>query len=165
MELRVLRYFTTMAQEGNISRAAEILHITQPTLSRQLMDLEKELESKLFIRGKKEITLTEEGMLLYQRAQEILELSERTKQELVHRNESISGLVSVGCVEGMGTRVLADMLRNFADKYPKMQFDLYNGYSDDIKERLDKGLLDVGLLMEPVELAKYDFVRLSANIR
>ena len=128
MELRVLRYFTTMAQEGNISRAAEILHITQPTLSRQLMDLEKELESKLFIRGKKEITLTEEGMLLYQRAQEILELSERTKQELVHRNESISGLVSVGCVEGMGTRVLADMLRNFADKYPKVQFDLYNGY-------------------------------------
>ena len=101
MELRVLRYFMTMAQEGNISRAADILHITQPTLSRQLMDLEKEMENKLFYRGKKEVTLTDAGRMLYQRAQEILELSDRTKQELVQRNKCISGLILIGCIEGM----------------------------------------------------------------
>ena len=161
----VLRYYVTMAQEGNISRAAEILHITQPTLSRQLMDLEKELETTLFHRGKKEITLTDDGLLLYQRAQEILELSERTRQDFVGRTDSISGVISIGCGGGMAMRVLAGLIRDFSHRYPDVQLDLYNGYSDDIKTRLDKGLLDVGLLMEPVEISKYDFIRLSQSER
>ena len=160
MELRVLRYFLTVAQEGNITKAADILHVTQPTLSRQLMDLEAELGTTLFIRGKRAITLTDDGHLLRQRAQEIVELAEKTQREFTEQREEVRGVVSIGCVETMGSRFLADTIAQFHKQYPAVQFDLYNGYSDDIKERLDKGLLDVGLVMTPVEISKYDFFRL-----
>lgn len=161
MELRVLRYFLAVANEGNMTKAAEALHITQPTLSRQLMDLENELGSALFYRGKRAVTLTEDGLLFKQRAQEIVELADKAKREFVERHDLINGVISIGCVETMGSRLLADLIIKFHDKYPHVQFDLYNGYSDDIKDRIDKGLLDIGLLMVPVEITKYDFMRLN----
>lgn len=163
MELRVLRYFLTVASEGNISRAAEMLHVTQPTLSRQIMDLEEELGAKLFIRGKREITLTDDGMLFRQRAQEIVELADKAENEFAQRTEQIEGKIVLGCVETNGSRVLADFICEFHKKYPKVQFNLYNGYSDDIKDRIDKGLLDIGLLVEPVEVSRYEYIRLNVK--
>lgn len=161
MELRVLRYFLTVASEGNISRAADMLHVTQPTLSRQIMDLEEELGTKLFIRGKREITLTDDGTLFRQRAQEIVELVDKAEHEFAQRTEQIEGNIVLGCVETLGSRVLADFICEFHEKYPKVQFNLYNGYSDDIKERIDRGLLDMGLLVEPVEISRYEYIRLN----
>ena len=161
MELRTLRYFLTAAQEENITRAAEQLHLTQPTLSRQLMDLERELGVTLMIRGKKGLTLTDDGMLFRQRAEEIVELADRLEQTFVERNAEVSGVISIGATESVGSRLFAKMIRKFSEKYPLVQFHLYNEMADYIKERLDKGLIDVGLLLEPVDTAKYDYLRLS----
>lgn len=161
MELRVLRYFLAVAREGNMTKAADILHITQPTLSRQIIDLENELGTALFVRGKRSIALTDDGLLFYQRAQEIVELADKTEREFVERHDLINGVISIGCVETMGSRLLADLITEYHKKYPQVKFDLYNGYSDDIKDRIDKGLLDLGLLMVPVEISKYDFMRLD----
>ena len=163
MELRVLRYFLAVANEGNITKAAEMLHVTQPTLSRQLMDLEDELGATLFLRGKRAVTLTDEGTLFLQRAQEIVELADKAEREFIERHDLINGVISIGCVETMGSHLLADLIVKFHNKYPQVQFDLYNGYSDDIKDRIDKGLVDIGLLMTPVEISKYDFMRLDAK--
>lgn len=135
-----------------MTKAADILHITQPTLSRQLMDLENELGATLFLRGKRAITLTDDGLLFRQRAQEIVELADKTEREFVERHDLINGVISIGCVETMGSRLLADLIVEYNKRYPQVQFDLYNGYSDDIKDRIDKGLLDIGLLMMPVEI-------------
>lgn len=160
MELRVLRYFLEVAREKNITRAADILHITQPTLSRQLMELEQYLGTTLFIRGGREITLTEDGNFFRQRAEEIIELADRTEREFTERDERICGKISLGCAESMGMRRLVDIIEQFNQKYPSVQFDIYNGYSDDIKERIDKGIIDIGLLTAPVDVSKYDFMRL-----
>ena len=165
MELRVLRYFLTVAREGNITKAAEILHITQPTLSRQLMELEEELRTNLFMRGKRHITLTNEGLLLNQRAKEIIELADKTEREFMEQKNLIGGVISIGCVESMAALVLPELLEAFSMKYPQVQYDLYNAYADDIKEKLDKGLIDIGLLLEPVERSKYDFIRLPQQER
>ncbi len=161
MELRTLRYFLATAGEGNITRAADILHVTQPTLSRQLMDLEKELGTTLVIRGKKGLTLTEEGMFFRQRAEEIIELADRLEQAFVEKNDSVSGMISIGATEAIGSRLLAKLIKRFSERYPQVEFHLYNEMADDIKERMDKGLIDVGLLLEPVDIVKYDFIRLS----
>ena len=161
MELRTLRYFLATAGEGNITRAADILHVTQPTLSRQLMDLEKELGTTLVIRGKKGLTLTEEGMFFRQRAEEIIELADRLEQAFVEKNDSVSGMISIGATEAIGSRLLAKLIKRFSERYPQVTFHLYNEMADDIKERMDKGLIDVGLLLEPVDIVKYDFIRLS----
>lgn len=161
MELRTLRCFLTTAGEGNITRAADILHVTQSTLSRQLMDLEKELGTTLVIRGKKGLTLTEEGMFFRQRAEEIIELADRLEQAFVEKNDSISGTISIGATEAIGSRLLAKLIKRFYERYPQVTFHLYNEMADDIKERMDKGLIDVGLLLEPVDIVKYDFIRLS----
>ncbi|EOS60268.1 hypothetical protein C815_01556 [Firmicutes bacterium M10-2] len=159
MELRVLRYFLTVAQEGNISAAAQTLHLTQPTLSRQLHDLEIELGVTLFLRGKREITLTEEGILFQERAQEIVELADKVSQEFKYAKEQLSGMISIGCVESMGSALLAKMMTAFHKKYPLIKFELYNNFTDEIKTRLDHGLLDIGLLMEPTNFEKFSFVR------
>ena len=161
MELRTLRYFLTTADEGNITRAAHILHVTQPTLSRQLMELERELGTVLIVRGKKGVTLTDDGMLFRQRAEEIVELADRAEKTFVERENTVSGIVSIGATEAVGSRLLARIMKKFSDKYPLIQFHLYNEMADNIKERMDKGLVDVGLLLEPVDTTKYDFVRLS----
>ena len=161
MELRTLRYFLAAASEENITRAADILHVTQPTLSRQLMDLERELGTTLMYRGKKGMTLTEDGLFFRQRAEEIVELAGRLEQSFVERSTEVSGVISIGATESVGSRLFAKLIKQFSDKYPLVKFDLYNEMADYIKERMDKGLIDVGLLLEPVDTSKYDFVRLS----
>lgn len=161
MELRTLRYFLAAAEEENITRAADILHVTQPTLSRQIMDLEKELGATLMLRGKNGLTLTDDGIFFRQRAEEIVELADRLEQTFVERNADISGLITIGASEAVGSRLFAKLIKQFSDQYPLVQFHLYNEMADNIKDRLDKGLVDVGLLLEPVDTVKYDFVRLS----
>lgn len=161
MELRTLRYFLAAAEEENITRAADILHVTQPTLSRQIMDLEKELGATLMLRGKNGLTLTDDGIFFRQRAEEIVELADRLEQAFVERNADISGLITIGASEAVGSWLFAKLIKQFSDQYPLVQFHLYNEMADNIKDRLDKGLVDVGLLLEPVDTVKYDFVRLS----
>ena len=161
MELRALRYFLVAAEEGNITHAAEVLHITQPTLSRQMMDLERELGTTLMLRGKNGLTLTDDGLYFRQRAEEIVELAGRLEQAFVERSAEVTGTVAIGATEAVGSRLLAKLIRGFSEKYPQVQFHLYNEMADNIKDRLDKGLVDVGLLLEPVDTSKYDFVRLA----
>ncbi|WP_148408789.1 LysR family transcriptional regulator [Murimonas intestini] len=161
MELRVLRYFLTAVNEGNITRAADILHVTQPTLSRQLIDLERELGTTLLIRGKRSLTLTDDGMLFRQQAEEIVELADRAEQTFSGKKDTISGVITIGATEAMGGRALAKYMGKFMEMYPNVSFDLYNEMADNIKDKLDKGLLDLGLLLEPVDTSKYEFLRLS----
>lgn len=165
MELRVLRYFLMVAREENITRAAELLHITQPTLSRQLKQLEEELGTELFERSNHSIHLTEDGMLLKRRAQEMIELADKTKSEFGQNREEIAGNISIGSGEARSVQELADVIRVFQEKYPAVQYDLYTANADDIKERIDKGLLDIGLLAEPVDISKYNFIRLKQKER
>ncbi|GFZ30164.1 LysR family transcriptional regulator [Clostridium zeae] len=160
MEIRVLRYFLTVAREESITKAAEILHITQPTLSRQLMQLEEELRVQLFIRGKSKITLTDEGMLLRRRAEEIVDLADRTEREFIEQDDLIGGEIFIGAGETHAMHVLVGIIKKFNKEYPQVKYNLYSGNADDIKERIDKGLIDIGLLTEPVNIEKYDFIRL-----
>lgn len=160
MELRTLRYFLAVAQEENITKAAELLHVTQPTLSRQIMELEKELGVTLLFRGKNGLTLSDDGALFRQRAEEIVELADRLRQTFVQRNTEVSGVIAIGATEAVGSRVFAKLIQEFSAQYPLVRFHLYNEMADYIKDRMDKGLLDVGLLLEPVDTVKYDFIRL-----
>ena len=159
MELRVLRYFLTTVNEGNITRAADILHITQPTLSRQLTALEQELGTILLIRGKRSLSLTDDGMFFKRRAEEIVELADRTEHDFIKKNGSIAGVISIGATEAVGGHVLAKLMKQFHMKYSHVRFDLYNEMADNIKDRIDKGLVDVGLLLDPVDTSKYEYVR------
>ena len=160
MELRVLKYFLTVAREENITKAANLLHITQPTLSRQLMQLEEELGIKLFHRGRHNILLTEEGMLLRRRAQEIVDLTDKTEKELAYGVETVSGEISIGCGETQNMKPLCEMIAAFQEKYPEVVFHIYTAIADDVTERLENGVLDMGLLLEPVEISRYHFVRM-----
>ena len=160
MELRVLKYFLTVADEGNITRAADILHVTQPTLSRQLIELEDELGTALLIRGKRSVTLTDEGFLFKQQAEMIVELSDKLEHTFKDKEDVVCGTIRIGASEAVGCRALALYMKDFREKYPDVQFDLYNGMADNIKERLERGLLDLGLVLEPVDTAKFEYVRL-----
>ena len=157
MELRVLNYFLMVAREENITKAAEMLHVTQPTLSRQIAQLEEELGVKLFQRSNHNIILTDDGTLLKRRAQEIVSLSEKTKRDFSH-DETVSGVVSIGSGELKSMQFLSEAMVSFRQKYPGVTFELYSGNSDHIKERIDRGLLDIGLLLEPVDIGKYEFI-------
>ena len=148
MELRVLKYFLTVADEGNITRAADILHVTQPTLSRQLIELEDELGTALLIRGKRSVTLTDEGFLFKQQAEMIVELSDKLEHTFKDKKDVVCGTIRIGASEAVGCRALALYMKEFREKYPDVQFDLYNGMADNIKERLERGLLDLGLVLE-----------------
>lgn len=161
MELRTLRYFLAAAEEENITRAADMLHVTQPTLSRQIMELEKELGVTLMLRGKTGLTLTDEGVFFKQRAREIIELTDRLEKDFVSSKADISGMVVIGASEATGSQTLSKLIKKFTDKYPLVQFTLYNETVDNIKDRLNKGLVDIGLLLEPIDVTKYDYVRLS----
>lgn len=160
MELRVLHYFLMAAREENITRAAELLHITQPTLSRQLQQLEGELGVKLFQRGKHSIYLTAEGLLFRRRAQELIALAEKAKEELSPSTEELSGRVSIGCGELLSVEELSDMISAFQRRHPLVRFHLHSGYNDDTKEKIEQGILDLGLLVEPVDISRYEFVRM-----
>lgn len=165
MELRVLRYFLTVAREQNITRAAEALHITQPTLSRQLMQLEEELGKRLFERGKGHITLTNEGMLLRRRAQELLALADRTEQEFKNDDISLAGEIFLGSGETERFHGISRVMKAFLQQYPQVKFRLFSGNADDIKEKLGNGVLDIALLNEPVEIENYEFIRLPEKDR
>ena len=160
MELRVLKYFLTVADEGNITRAADILHVTQPTLSRQLMELEEEMGTSLLIRGKRSVTLTDEGFLFKQQAETIVELADKLEHTFTDRKDIICGTIKIGATEALGGRTLAAYMKEFREKYPDVQFDLYNGMADNIKEMVERGLIDLGLVMEPIDTAKFEYVRL-----
>lgn len=165
MEIRVLRYFFMVAREENITRAAKLLHITQPTLSRQLIQLEEELGVKLFQRGRHDISLTEDGMLLKRCDMEIVSLSDKTIDELSHKEGSLSGEISIGCGETRSMSILAEKIAKFRDLQSLVQFDIYSAIADDIKERIENGVLDMGLLSEPVDIGKYEFIRMPIKER
>lgn len=159
MELRVLKYFLMTAREENITKAAKLLHVTQPTLSRQLMQLEEELGVTLFQRSNHKIILTDDGLLLKRRASEIVSLAEKTQKELA-APKRISGEIEIGSGEFQSFSYFADMLAAFGRQYPDVHFKLYSGNADEIKERLETGTLDIGLLADPVDISKYEFDRL-----
>lgn len=164
MELRVLRYFLMAAKEENITRAAGRLHITQPTLSRQLMQLEEELGATLFHRNSHRIVLTEDGMLLKRRAQELLELSEKTQREFQSREE-LSGEIAIGCGETCNMAYLSDLMVSFREEHPLVQFRIYSATADEVRDRMENGLLDMGLLMMPVEVQKYGYISMPYQER
>ena len=159
MELRVLNYFLMVSQEENITKAAQLLHVPQPTLSRQLMQLEDELGVKLFERSNYSIVLTSDGLLLKRRAQEIVSLAEKTKRELTTEKE-LSGEIEIGSGEFKSFSLLADVIAAFSEKHPGVRFHLNSGNADTIKERLENGGLDIGLLADPVDISRYEFTRL-----
>lgn len=161
MEIRVLRYFLTVVREESITKAADVLHITQPTLSRQLAQMEEEIGVKLFNRGTRKITLTNEGILLRRRAEEILQLVDKTEKELIEQEEQVEGKISVGCGEIAAVQILPRLIKSFREKYSLVTFDIFTATADLVKEQMDKGLLDIGLLLEPVDMEKYDFIRLD----
>lgn len=163
MELRVLRYFLAVAQEESISAAADYLHLTQPTLSRQLKDLEEELGRPLLVRGSRKVTLTEEGRLLRKRAREILELADKAQAEVREGEGAVTGEVYIGAGETHVMRLVARAVRDLREQGHHIRFRLYSGNAEDVTERLDQGLLDFGILIQPVDLKKYDSLRLPAT--
>lgn len=160
MEIRVLRYFLTVVQEKGINRAAEVLHITQPTLSRQIAQLEAEVGVKLFHRGSRKITLTNEGLLLKRRAEEILALVDRTEEELAGQDELVDGKVLIGSGEMAAVQVLAEIIKPFREQYPLVSYDIFTANADLVKEQMERGLIDIGILLEPIDIEKVDFIRL-----
>ena len=158
MELWVLNYFLAIAREKNITKAAQSLHVTQPTLSRQIAQLEDELGVKLLNRSSHNITLTEEGMILKRRAQEILSLADKTKRDFLYREENLAGEISIGSGEFLSSRILAERIAAFRAKHPGVRFELYSGNGENVEERIERGLLDLGLISEPVDIRKYEFV-------
>ena len=161
MEFRVLSYFLTVAREENISRAAETLHITQPTLSRQLSELENELGVKLLNRGKRKTTLTEAGLLLRKRAEEITELTEKTRHEFYENQKLIAGDIYIGCAETHAMQQLATAAKKISTLHPQIRYQLFSAKADEVLERLEKGLLDFGVLIEPPNLNQYRSIQLQ----
>ncbi|HIR50756.1 MAG TPA: LysR family transcriptional regulator [Candidatus Avoscillospira avicola] len=165
MELRVLRYFLAVAREENITKAAAMLHLTQPTLSRQLMQLEEELGVQLFQRSRYRIILTNDGMLLRRRAQELVDLADKTAREFSERETELMGEIAIGAGETRSMTALSRAIQSFRTLYPKVVFRIFSANADDVKERLDMGLLDMGLLTEPVDVGKYAFCRMQEKDR
>ena len=165
MELRVLKYFLAVAREENITKAAALLHLTQPTISRQLMQLEEELGVQLFRRSRYHIELTEDGMLLRRRAQELVDLAEKTTREFTMRETELMGEIAIGAGETRSMSFLSRAMVSFRERYPKVTFRIFSATADDVKERLDTGLLDMGLLTEPVDVGRYAFCRMKERDR
>jgi DNA-binding transcriptional LysR family regulator len=163
MELRVLQYFLAVTREQSISGAAESLHLSQPTLSRQLKDLEDELGKQLIIRGNRKITLTEEGILLRKRAEEIIDLIHRTESEIMLSDETITGDIFIGTGETDGVRLISRAAKELQKEYPGIHYHIASGDAIDVVERIDKGLLDFGILLEPIDLSKYNYLKLPAH--
>lgn len=151
MELRTLRYFVVTAQELNITRAAEKLNMSQPPLSNQIKGLEEELGVRLFVRGKRRLQMTDEGRLLYRRALQILELADKTKSEFEELGDNLSGTLYLGTIEGRAPYLAARWIAGFRDEYPLVRYSLWNGSSDDVIDRLYKGLADIALIAAPYD--------------
>lgn len=165
IETRLLHYFLTVAREQNITNAAKVLHITQPTLSRQMALLENEIGVKLFIRDSRPLSLTDEGLLLRRRAEEILELIEKTETEITVQEEQVEGTVAIGCGELASVKLLTELIANFSQQHPRVVFDVYTANADQIKRRMDDGLTDIGLLLEPVDMERYEYIRIPVRER
>ncbi len=166
MELRVLQYFLAVAREQSISGAAQALHLSQPTLSTQIKALEKELGKQLLIRGtpgSRKVTLTEEGMILRKRAEEILALVKRTEHDVALAEQTIAGDVYIGAGETDGIRLLTRVAQTVQDQYPDIHFHISSGDGTDVLEDLDKGLIDFGLLLQPVDITKYEMLELPVR--
>ncbi len=163
MEIRVLRYFLAIAREGSITNAASSLHVTQPTLSRQIHDLEKELGQKLFTRGSHNMTLTAEGMILRKRAEEIISMVDKTEAEFSSMESVVSGDIYIGGGETDAIKLVAQIACELRADYPGIHYHLYSGNSEDVTERLDKGLLDFGILIQPADISKYDYINIPAR--
>lgn len=160
MEIRVLQYFLTIAREESISKAAEVLHITQPTLSRQMKELEDEFNKQLFIRGSRKITLTEDGILLKQYAQEIISLVDKANRDLLKEDNELAGDIYIGSGESSAIRFVMRVVAKMQSKYPKIRFHLFSGNAQDVADKLDSGLLDFGIFFDPVNLTKFDYFTL-----
>ena len=160
MELRVLQYFLAIAREQSISGAAEYLHLSQPTLSRQIKDLEEELGKELFIRGNRKTTLTEEGMILRKRAEEIMDLVNKAEREIILNNDIIAGDIYIGAGETDAIRVLAKTAELIQREHPQVRIHIASGDSEDVTEELDKGLIDFGILFDPKDLSKYNYLNI-----
>ena len=156
-----MRYFLTVAKEQNFTKAAEQLHITQPTLSRQMAAFEEDLGIKLFIRNGKKISLTDEGILLKRRALEILDLEERTLEELKGKEEVVEGTITIGCDEFAAVETLAEICKTYKEKYPLVQIVLHTATADAVYEMMNKGLVDIALFMEPVDTEGLDYIRIT----
>ena len=163
MELRVLQYFLAVAREQSISGAAEILHLSQPTLSRQIKNMEKELGKQLLIRGNRRITLTEEGMILCKRAEEIMELVKKTESEITLSDESIAGDIYIGAGESNSVGYIAKVANALRREYPLVHFHIESGDAQTVYEQLDKGLIDFGLLFGNIDLTKYNSISLPTK--
>lgn len=161
MELRLLRYFLTVAKEQSFTKAAEQLHITQPTLSRQMAAFEEELGITLFVRNGKKISLTEEGILLKRRALEILDLEERTLEELQGKEDVVEGSITIGCGEFAAVETLAQICKVYKEKYPLVQIALHTATADTVYDMMNKGLVDIGLFLEPVDTAGLGYIRIT----
>ena len=163
MELRVLRYFLTIAREGSITNVANVLHVTQPTLSRQIHDLEEELGQRLFVRGSRNMSLTAEGMILRKRAEEIISMVDKTEAEFHSMSNVVSGDIYIGGGETEAVKLIAQIVCELRTAYPEIHYHLYSGNAEDVTERLDKGLLDFGLLIQPADISKYDYFNIPTR--
>lgn len=163
MDIRILRYFLAIARSENITKAANTLHIAQPSLSKQLMELEDELGTKLLIRGKRKISLTEDGIFLSKRAEEIISLLEKTEHEITSDQENICGDISIGSGETEAMDIVLQATSSLSQKYPEIHYHLFSGDATDVMERLDQGVLDFGILIEPVDTLKYDSIHLPVT--
>lgn len=165
MDLKSLRYFLAIADEGSISAAAESLNLSQPNISRQMTLLEKELGAKLFERGSRRIVLTEEGMLLRRRAVEILQLADTAVTEIGSAGKDVIGTVRIGCGETDAMRVVARAIHRFSETHPMVRFELHSGNAEDVSDLLERGLVDFGVLIEPTDKTRYDYLSFPTDIR
>lgn len=160
MEIRVLEYFIEIAREGNMTRAAETLHVSQPTLSKQMKELEAELGKKLFKRGSASVSLTDEGMLLRKRAEDILGMVKKTTDEFKELDNITGGEVFIGCAESYLMKHLARVIKEFRTQYPLFRYHLTSGNTEQVLERLDRGLLDFAAIVEPPDLSRYNYLEI-----
>ncbi|MCR4588347.1 MAG: LysR family transcriptional regulator [Lachnospiraceae bacterium] len=165
MDIRTLQYFLAIAREESITKAAGSLNMTQPPLSRQMKDLEEELGKQLFIRGSKKISLTEDGLLLKKRAEEMVALLDKTMHELTSSEESIAGDILIAAGETENISILAKIGKSLNKKYPDIHFKIYSGDSEYVKDKIDNGLVDFGLVIGTVDLEKYDYIKLPVSDR
>lgn len=163
MELRVLQYFLAVTREQSISGAAESLHLSQPTLSRQLKDMEDELGKQLLIRGNRRITLTEEGMILRKRAEEIMELVQKAEHEIATSDDFIAGDITIGAGETDGIRFLARAAKTLQEQYPDIHLHIISGDGESVEENLDRGLIDFGFMCREIDTAKYEYLKVPGN--
>ena len=163
MDFRILEYFLMVAREENITKAAQILHVSQPTISRQLMQLETDLGVKLFQRSNHNIYLTNEGIIFRRRAQELIDLYQKTRNELNEATEELNGEINIGCGELQSFQELSEMMAGFYKLHPNVHFTIHSGNNEDILELLNQGNLDIGLFLQPMDLIRYDLLHMKTK--